>query len=565
MQLAFDAVDRLVELIEERGRPVSAAEAARHLLALRQPPEGLARTLLGEIVAGDSRVIWRGNTVGLAEGAPDPMLEDAAFVVVDLETTGLSAASARICEIGAVRVQALELGERFQTLVRPGVPLPEVIGRLTGLRDAELRAAPGVNAAVRRFAAFAGDDLLVAHNARFDMAFLDRAFERATGRRTAAPALDTVALARRLLDGRTARTSLGSLAHFFGTSAQPCHRALADAEATAEILVALIGLAQERGARTLSELEALAAPRKRRVYDKRSLAHGAPARPGVYLFRDRHEQVLYVGKARDLQARLRSYFRSERQRPAVETALAAVQRIEWRLYGSELEATLEELRLIRELRPPANARRSTPERYVYLRPRGEELVVSRVPSPLGPIRSRRKAELAARALRGCSADGLLDGAALGPLRERMRDLSDCLRYEEASRLRDRVGALEDVAAHLRRLDALRRVELCVLVPALEEGWKRGLFVAGGRVCARRTLPPGGGAALEIEAGLAAARRSRAEPSLGPEDADELLALAPFLRRPPPELTMCPLDAPAIRLAASHGQGGEPGSRGRGSC
>ncbi len=550
MQLAFDAVDRLVELLEERGRPVPAAEAARHLLALKQPPEGLARTLLGEIVAGDSRVAWRGNAVALAQGSPDPPLEDAWFVVVDLETTGLSAASARICEIGAVRVHGLELGERFQTLVRPGVPLPEAIGRLTGLRDAELRGAPDVDTAVRRFAAFAGDALLVAHNARFDMAFLDRAFERATGRRIATPALDTVGLARRLLEGRVARTSLASLSHFFGTSVQPCHRALADAEATAEILVALIGLAQERGARTLSDLEALAAPRRRRVYGKRALAHGAPPRPGVYLFQDRHGQVLYVGKARDLEARLRSYFRSQRQRPAVETALAAVERIEWRLHGSELEAALEELRLIRELRPPANARRSTPERYVYLRVRGEELVVSRLPSALGPIRSRRKAELAARALRGCSVDGLLDGVAAARLRERMRDLSDCLRFEEAGRLRDKVEALEDVAAHLRRLDALRRAELCVLVPALEDGWMRALFVAGGRICARRTLPPGGGAALEIEAGLAATRRSRADPSLGPEDADELLALAPFLRRPPPELRVRALDAAAIRLAAA---------------
>ena len=77
-------------------------------------------------------------------------------------------------------------------------------------------------------------------------------------------------------------------------------------QATAEILIHLIGLAQELGARRLSELRALAAPRKRRVYGKRSLANGAPARPGVYLFRDRHDQVLYVGRARDLRARLRS-------------------------------------------------------------------------------------------------------------------------------------------------------------------------------------------------------------------------------------------------------------------
>src|SRR5207249_10515355 len=130
----------------------------------------------------------------------------------------------------------------------------------------------------------------------------------------------------------------------------------------AEVLGALLGLAQERGAQTVADLAALAAPRVRKVYEKRALAFGAPSSPGVYLFRDRHDQVLYVGRARDLRARLRSYFRSERQRPAVEAALSALDRIEWRVMGSELEASLEELRLLRELRPPANARNTRADR-----------------------------------------------------------------------------------------------------------------------------------------------------------------------------------------------------------
>src|SRR5205823_8397237 len=133
---------------------------------------------------------------------------------------------------------------------------------------------------------------------------------------------------------------------------------------------------QERGARTVADLAGLAATRTRRVWDKRHLAAGAPQRPGVYLFFARSDQVLYVGRARDLRARLRSYFRSERQRPAVEAALGAVERIDWRVLGSELEAGLEELRLIRELRPPANARNVRPDRYVWLRKRGDGVVCS---------------------------------------------------------------------------------------------------------------------------------------------------------------------------------------------
>src|SRR5256885_2959703 len=396
MQLALDSLDRLVDTLEERG-PLTAVEAARALFATPSIAAGLASSLLGELTAGDSRVACVGGSVTLADGRVDPELEEAEFVVFDLETTGLSAARDRICELGAVRVRGLELVDSFQSLANPGVALPEPVARLTGLREQELRDAPSVSSVVRRFLAFAGNDLLVAHNARFDQRFLEQQLLALHGRRLSEPPLCTAALARRLLEGRRRRVGLASLAHFFGVSTQPCHRALPDAEATAEVLVHLIGLAQELGATRLSDLRALAAPRKRRVYGKRSLANGAPTRPGVYLFHDRHGQVLYVGRARDLRARLRSYFRSERQRPSVEAALLALDRIEWRVLGSELEAALEELRLIRELEPPANSRSRKRERGVYLRRRGDALVGSKHPGPLGPIGSPRRAALAARA------------------------------------------------------------------------------------------------------------------------------------------------------------------------
>ena len=418
VQLALDSLDRLVDMLEERG-PLSVVEAARALFATSSIPDGLALSLLDEVTAGDSRVVCTGTTVSLVGGRPDPLLEDAELVVFDLETTGLAAGRDQICEIGAVRVKGLELVDSFQSLVNPRIALPEEIARLTGLREQELRGAPSVSTVVRRFLAFAGDELLVAHNARFDQRFLERQLR---DRRLSEPPLCTAALARRLLEGRLRRVGLASLANFFGVPTEPCHRALPDAEATAQVLVHLIGLAQERGARTLSELRNLAAPVKRRVHGKRQLARGAPNHPGVYLFRDKHDQVLYVGRARDLRARLRSYFRSDRQRPSVEAALLALARIEWRVLGSELEAALEELRLIRELAPPANSRGRRKEQGVYLRRRGDELVVSKKPSPLGPIGSRRQASLAARALASCTdaeLDDLLQDGPLPRLRARL--------------------------------------------------------------------------------------------------------------------------------------------------
>jgi DNA polymerase III epsilon subunit family exonuclease len=544
MQLAFDAADRLVELVEARRGPVAAEEAARALYALRHVPTGLARELLADVVEGDSRLAWRGAAVGLAHPAGAELaLEEATYVVVDLETTGLRPGSSAICEIGAVRVRSLELAGTFETLVDPRQPLPAPIAALTGIEPRSLRGAPPAELAVRRFLDFAGDAVLVAHNARFDVGFLDVEVERLTGRRLAAPVVDTVWLARRLLAGRISRVGLASLAFFFGTATRPCHRALPDAEATAEILLALLGLAQERGARTVADVVELAAPRARRLATKRSLVAGAPPHPGVYLFRDRFDQVLYVGRARDLRSRLRSYFRTERQRPAVEAALAALERVEWRVLGSELEAALEELRLLRELRPPANARGVRPDRHVYLRRRGTGWCVTEAPGPYGPLRSRRRVRAAARALDGWEGE---PRDALPRLRAKLRRLAADLRFEDAARLRDRVAALEEVAAALAELDRLRALEVCLLVPALEPGFRRAVFVSGGRVVDARTLLPGGAGQVEVEAGLAAARR--AAPSVGPEDADELLLVGSFLRRPPPELTIVPLDREQILAA-----------------
>jgi DNA polymerase III epsilon subunit family exonuclease len=531
MQLRLDAADRLVELVEERRGPVAAEEAARLVLKLGSAvPVGLARSLLDEAVCSDARLRWAGDLVALA-AAPEAelLLEDATFVVFDLETTGLRPGLARPCEFGAVRVERLELGATFETLANPGARLQPAVAALTGLRDEQLRRAPPVAAVVRRFLAFAGDAVLVAHNARFDMAFLDNETMRLTGKRVHAPVVDTVGLARRLLGRQPA--NLASLAYRFATDARPCHRALPDAEATAEILLRLIGMAQERGATTVADLIELAATRPRRVHAKRSLAFGAPQRPGVYLFRDAHDQVLYVGRARDLRARLRSYFRSDRQRPAVEAALGALARIEWRVTGSELEAGLEELRLIRELRPPANARSTRPDRYAYLRRRGDSVVCSSQPTELGPLKSRKRAQLAARALQGVEWESLAD--ALPKLRAKLARLSRDLRFEDAARLRDRIEALEAAAREIAYVERLRRLEVCVLAPALEDGLRRAFFVAKGRVVCARPYSP-----LEVQSALAAVER--AELSLAPEHADELLLVGQFLRRPPPELEVVPL-------------------------
>jgi DNA polymerase-3 subunit epsilon len=543
VQLSFDAADRLVELVEARRGPVPAEDAARTLFALPHAPTALARSLLEDVVAGDARLAWRGASVGLARppGA-DVLLEEAHFVVVDLETTGLSPRTSRICEIGAQRIRALELEDAYETLVNPGVPLPAAVTHLTGIHQRDLPGAPGVTTAVQRFVAYAGDAALVAHNARFDLAFLDREVARLTGRRIAAPVVDTVWLARRLLEGRTRRVGLATLAHFFGVPTAPCHRALPDARATAEILLVLLGLAQERGARTLADLVELAAPRARRLNVKRSLVAGAPPRPGVYVFRGAGGLPLYVGRARDLRARLRSYFTSQRQRPAVEAALGALERVDWEETGSELEAALEELRLLRALRPPGNARSTRPDRHVYLRRRGERWSATEELTLLGPLPGRSAARRAARALDGHTLDD--PAAALPGLRERIRRVAFDQRFEDAARLRDRLEALEEVVTALDELERLRALEVCVVVPSREPGFVRAFALCGGRVASSRLLPQRADPTPEATALLADAAATEA--SQAPEDADELRLVGSFLRHPPPELRVVPLRLDAIR-------------------
>src|SRR4051812_12290649 len=234
MQLRLDAADRLVELVEERRGPVVAEEAARRLFALRTAPVALARSLLAEVVEADARLVWNGDAVSLATplGA-DLLLEEATYIVVDLETTGLRPGSSQICEIGAVRVAGFELVDEFQTLVDPHERLSPAVAALTGLNNRMLRGAPPPSVAVQRFLAFAGDAVLVAHNARFDLGFLDRETERLTGSRLANPVIDTVSLARRGLAGRGPRASLPPLSYFFGASLQPGPPAPPDPQGTA--------------------------------------------------------------------------------------------------------------------------------------------------------------------------------------------------------------------------------------------------------------------------------------------------------------------------------------------
>jgi DNA polymerase III subunit epsilon len=166
------------------------------------------------------------------------------LVVVDVETTGWLEEQAEITEIGAVRLDGWQVTGEFASLIRPGASIPADVTSLTGITDAMVSRAPRPCTALRAFLAFATDCVLVAHNAPFDVGFLTAACDACGIAWPGAAVLDTAVLARMLLGPEDVPDCrLATLAEYFDSATQPCHRALADAKATADVLVGLLGLA----------------------------------------------------------------------------------------------------------------------------------------------------------------------------------------------------------------------------------------------------------------------------------------------------------------------------------
>jgi DNA polymerase III subunit epsilon len=179
------------------------------------------------------------------------------FVVVDVETTGWSPTTDGITEIGAVRLSGGEVREEFASLIDPGRPIPPDIVALTGITDAMVSHAPPAAAVLPGFLAFARGCVLTAHNAPFDLGFLAEACRQSHLAWPAFPVLDTAALARSVLDEtEVPDCKLATLAEFFGATTRPCHRALADAKATADVLRGLLARLESAGVRTLAEISA---------------------------------------------------------------------------------------------------------------------------------------------------------------------------------------------------------------------------------------------------------------------------------------------------------------------
>jgi DNA polymerase III subunit epsilon len=450
-------------------------------------------------------------------GAP---LSEVTFVVLDLETTGGSPATERITEIGALKLRGGELLGTFETLVNPGMPIPPLITVLTGITEAMVLPAPPIEEVLPAFCEFLRDAVIVGHNIRFDISFLDAALVASGRDRLANRRVDTIGLARRLVRDEVPNLKLSTLARSFRTATEPVHRAYADAAATAELFHIFLERAASFGVLGLDDLLLLPTIRAHPSAAKLALTSRLPRDPGVYVFRDRGGRVLYVGKAANLRTRVRSYFSGDDRRK-VPQLLREATAIDHRVCRGPLEAAVRELRLIQSLRPRFNRQAKAWRKYAYVKLTAERfprLMVTRTTKDdgscyLGPLPSSGAAHLVREAIEtalplrrcttrvgrrtavepglpcvaaqlgvsvcpcrgqvdddeyariaGIARHGMTDDPTvlLQPLEARMARLAAAERFEEAAATRDRLSALTRALYRQRAVQQLRTTQRLLL-------------------------------------------------------------------------------------------------------
>jgi DNA polymerase-3 subunit epsilon len=438
---------------------------------------------------------------------------DVTFCIIDIETTGGRADDGGITEIGALKVRGGECLGTFATLVNPGRAIPTSITVLTGITEAMVLPAPRIESVLASLIEFVGDAVIVGHNIRYDLGFLNAALERSGRPRFTNRTVDTCALARRLVRNEVPNCKLSTVASRLRLDHQPSHRALDDVLATTDLLHLLLERVASLGVTGLDDLLVLPKLAGHPQAAKLRLTNHLPRAPGVYLFRDGDGRVLYVGKATNLRTRVRSYFSGDSRRK-IGTLLREARRIDHIECAHPLEAAVVEVRLIHEHQPRFNRQSKDWSRYVYLKltlhePFPRFSVVKAVRDDgafyLGPLPSNASARRVAEAvetvlpLRRCAGrvqpgrarrDGVCTAAQLGvalcpctgevtpeayaavvadvvrslttdpalvldPLAERMAALAAGQRFEEAADVRERAAAFAHAVRRQRRLESLR--------------------------------------------------------------------------------------------------------------
>jgi DNA polymerase III subunit epsilon len=375
---SYDALcERAYAFVESKGGAAHEDVLARHVfghtgsVTIWKP---LLRSVLAPI--SDKLVLVNEHWSLIRESGIAGIAILDSFVAVDVETTGLRPRDQRVIEVALYRYQDGALSERYETLLNPGREIPQFIQTLTGIRNEDVEHAPSFTDVAATVSEFIGDALLVGHNVRFDISFLNAELKRAGLESLVNERLDTLTLANRYLHS-VRKPSLDRVASALGLPARDIHRAGRDAQLTAEVALRLADMAGRTGVTTLDGLRGAAVPgeprprddvgRARSVLD-RAWLKDVPKKPGVYLMYGQEDEVIYVGKAKNLRERLSSYYSQPLgYTRKMDGLIESMSRVETEVVGTELQALILESQLIRRYEPRYNTALRSFEHYPYIR------------------------------------------------------------------------------------------------------------------------------------------------------------------------------------------------------
>jgi DNA polymerase-3 subunit epsilon len=307
------------------------------------------------------------------------LIKDTNFLVVDVETTGLSADGDRITEIALVNVNNGRITNEFSTLINPHQFIPRFITELTGITNEMVSDKPDFEKSLPPIRNFIneinGMIVLCGHNVSFDHRFINSSLERAGEQKLNIQTICTARLARRLKLGLQSK-SLYSLSKHFKINVARRHRALDDARATAIILINFLNkLVNEYDYETLEELLSF---QHKKIYEPQKLPANikhikkelkdAPVHAGVYYMKNKDDEIIYIGKAKNLNYRLRSYFyHNVSHTGKIRRMIREVKKVEYQTTGSELSALILESRLIKKHKPKYNSATKRYSRFPFIK------------------------------------------------------------------------------------------------------------------------------------------------------------------------------------------------------
>jgi DNA polymerase-3 subunit epsilon len=307
----------------------------------------------------------------------DIHISEVPFLVVDVETTGPSGKENRITEIACIVVRDGEIIEEFSSLVNPRQHISSSISQITGITNTMVFNAPETDAVMRRLRPMFSQpySVFVAHNVAFDWSFVSHSFERSNLPKVDIPRLCTYKISKRLFPKR-AKLNLGALSSYFDITIKNRHRAHGDAFATAQVLLKMLEILHEQyNVQTLEELLTFQNKRlenfkktPKSIQALQDQIRSLPDEPGVYFFRDEHDTLLYIGKAKSLKTRVGSYFLASAQHTSkIKELVKQVRDIQWTTTGTELSALLLESHEIKAHKPRYNTLIKKYRRYPFLR------------------------------------------------------------------------------------------------------------------------------------------------------------------------------------------------------